>query len=615
MNMIRTAFKSVLCAIPCGIVALPFTGWGSSLSYDYQLEAPLASYLNDQALFDAFAQDYSAYLEETVKKPGLSADDRRLLHAGRVHLAIHYGEAEKALDAAQALKDMQSDPKAKAMTGLLTKAIVAAKEISPGDLWSPYVMAVQRQFAAQLTLLSPSPSVDELKEISGKYGEMEANALVNEFLSAYGNKVDGAGKLDLASANALARVRHKVLDIVPLTRAIRGAIARKIHHLQSPDFLDIPGVEKQLLVPATMKYPKNSEGSMIELNNGDILFLWSQFVDVSRMSPEENPPSAGLRRSPLSDDGFCRIAAMISKDGGKTWGEPWVAIDDRDAEVNILSPGLARLQDGRLMVAYSWRSSQNRTNKDLGDATKRIRFSSDEGKTWSDYREIRQDLEGYHTGAYDRSYVLPSGRILVQRHTLIPNQTGFKEMGTYYSYSDDQGKTWQRSEVLTDSVNGHYEEASMVQRTDGSLLKVMRASRGQSFLSESWDDGSTWTTPRPSGVVNSRAPTLLKRFPDSGDILMLWNSNYVEKASHGWTRTTLQAAVSKDGGKTWSTPKALEVDREYQWAYPGLLWNDGYALIHYYRGPAFAGGREMVLARVPIDWFYSTEGSENVTRF
>ena len=585
------------------------------MSYDYRLEAPLASYLNDQELFDAFAEDYSAFLEEAVRKPGLSAEDQRLLQAGRVHLAIHYGDAEKALAAAQALKDMQSGARARAMTGLLTKAIVAARKIAPGDLWSPYVMAVQRQFAAQLTLLSPSPSVDELKEMSDKYGEMEANALVNEFLSAHRKKVDGAGNLDLASADALARVRHKVLDILPLTRAIRGAIARKIHHLQSPDFLEVPGVEKQLLVPATMKYPKNSEGSMIELNNGDILFMWSQFVDVSRMSPDENPPSAGLRRSPLSDDGYCRLSAMISKDGGKTWGEPWVAIDDRDAEVNILSPGLARLKDGRLMVAYSWRSSQNRTNKDLGDATKRIRFSSDEGKTWSDYREIRQDLEGYHTGAYDRSYVLTSGRILVQRHTLIPNQTGFKEMGTYYSYSDDQGETWQRSEVLTDLVNGHFEEASMIQRTDGSLLQVMRASRGQSFISESWDDGATWTTPRPSGVVNTRAPTLLKRFPNSGDILMLWNSNYVEKASHGWTRTTLQAAVSQDGGKTWSTPKALESDREYQWAYPGLLWKDGYALIHYYRGPAFAGGREMVLARVPIDWFYSTEGSENVTRF
>jgi hypothetical protein len=598
-----------------GLISILISACGGDVSYSFKLGAPLASYLNDQALFNAFSEDYSAYIEQTLKDPGLSLERQKLLQASRVHLAISYADGETALDAAQALKDMQSDPKAKAMTGLLTKAIVAAQEKSTGDLWSPYVIAVQRQFAAQLALVSPGPSLEELQEMNKKYGNMEAGALVNEFLETYQESVDAAGELNLEAADALARVRHKVLDILPLTAAIRAAIKEQIHHLESPPWLEISGIEKQMLVPATMKHPKSSEGSMIELTNGDVLFMWSQFTDVTRMSPDENPPSAGLRRSPLSDDGFCRIVSMSSKDGGRTWSKPWVAIDDRDAEVNILSPGLTRLPDGRLMVAYSWRSSQNKTNKDLGDATKRIRFSEDEGKIWSDHREIRQDLDGYQTGCHDRSYTLESGRVIVQRHTLIPNETGFKEMGTYLSYSDDNGETWKRSELLTDAVNKHFEESSLVQRADGSLLMVSRASRGQSFFTESYDDGATWTKPYASGIVNTRAPTLLKRFPDSDDILMLWNSNYVEKASHGWTRTTLQAAVSKDGGKSWSTPKALESDREYQWAYPGLLWKDGYALIHYYRGPAFAGGREMVLARVPIDWFYSTEGSENVTRF
>ncbi|MBC9867653.1 MAG: hypothetical protein F7O42_07185, partial [Opitutae bacterium] len=80
--MVRTSVNFVLHTILCGSVALHFTGWGSDLSYDYRLEAPLASYLNDQELFDAFAEDYSAFLEEAVRKPGLSAEDQRLLQAG-----------------------------------------------------------------------------------------------------------------------------------------------------------------------------------------------------------------------------------------------------------------------------------------------------------------------------------------------------------------------------------------------------------------------------------------------------------------------------------------------------------------------------------------------------
>ena len=264
----------------------------------------MADYLNDQKLYDAFAEDYGAYVEDALKQSGLNEDDVRLLQASRVHLAISYRNGQRALDAAQALKDLQSDPRKKAMTGLLTKAIVKAQERSPDDLWSPYVMEVQRQFSAQLTLVEPGPSLEELQAMNRQYATMEAGALVTGFLENYEESVDANGQLDLEAADALARVRHKVLDILPLTRAIRAAINEQIHHLKAEPWHDIPGIEKQMLVPATMKYPKNSEGSMIELKNGDILFMWSQFTDVTRMTPDEDPPSAGLRRSPLSDDGF-----------------------------------------------------------------------------------------------------------------------------------------------------------------------------------------------------------------------------------------------------------------------------------------------------------------------
>ena len=39
-----------------------------------------------------------------------------------------------------------------------------------------------------------------------------------EFLEKYESSVDASGSLDLEAADALARTRHKVLDILPLTR-------------------------------------------------------------------------------------------------------------------------------------------------------------------------------------------------------------------------------------------------------------------------------------------------------------------------------------------------------------------------------------------------------------
>lgn len=363
----------------------------------------------------------------------------------------------------------------------------------------------------------------------------------------------------------------------------------------------IPGIEKQLLVASDDLSPKNSEGSLVRLKNGNLFFAWSQFknVDLMAASGEEPPPHSKLRRDPRSDDGYARIAGMVSSDGGRTWGARRVLVDDRDALVNCISPGLTRTSDGRLMLAYSWRSSGN---AEKTEAAKMVRFSSDEGRTWSERTRITPDNKEYHTGCHDRAYTLRSGRLLVQCHTLFPGRKR-KEMGVYTAFSDDGGKSWRRSRVLAEKLTNYFEEGSVVQRTDGSLLMALRASRGNSYFTESTDEGATWSEPRPSGVVAPMAPTLLARLPDAADLLMVWNSNYLPAGSHGVTRCPLFCAISADNGRTWGLPKALEINPAYEWAYPGVLFHEGTALLHYFRSSVTARRRELVLARIPVEWF------------
>jgi hypothetical protein len=154
----------------------------------------------------------------------------------------------------------------------------------------------------------------------------------------------------------------------------------------------------------------------------------------------------------------------------------------------------------------------------------------------------------------------------------------------------------------------------------------LRSWRGNSFSSESRDDGATWSEPRPSGIVNPDAPTYLTRIPKSDDLLMIWNCNYntrpqphqlrlpareghaartITLASHAITRCPLLCAVSRDGGRAWGLPKVLENDINYEWAYPGVVFQQNHALIHYFRSPVVTRGRELMLTRVPISWFYS----------
>jgi len=380
-----------------------------------------------------------------------------------------------------------------------------------------------------------------------------------------------------------------------------------------PKLRDIPGIEKSIVVLATPAAPKHGEQTVIRLNDGSLLLLWSEFVREDLMPAGERPPPSPLRRDPTGDDGYARISGKTSHDAGRTWSKPWVVVDDKDALVNCISPGLTRMADGRLLLAYSWRSGGNNPGN-YGNCAKMVRISSDEGKTWSDRVQITPKDSDYHTGCHDRAWTLDNGRVIVQCHTILPPavaQPGPNYqrtcMGTYYAYSDDHGKTWQRSAVTLDPLagrGGRFEEACMAQRADSSLIQFIRNWHGQSFVSESTDRGATWSTPKPSGIFSALAPTYITRLPNSSDLLMIWNPTWNPDAQISGQRTVLACAISKDGGKTWGLPKALETNPELWSEYPGVTFDGNHALVYYRVFPKDRKRCDLVQARVPLSWFY-----------
>jgi hypothetical protein len=349
------------------------------------------------------------------------------------------------------------------------------------------------------------------------------------------------------------------------------------------------------------------------LKDGKLLLLWSEFLREDMLPANEKPPASPLRRDPTGDDGYARISGMTSADNGRTWSKPWVVVDDKDALVNCISPGLTRMKDGRLLLAYSWRSGGNGAGN-YGNCAKMVRLSSDEGRTWSERTRITPENTEYHTGCHDRAWTLEDGRVIVQCHTIFPPGKaqpgpGYRRtcMGTYFAFSDNNGKTWQRSAVTMDPIaglGGRFEEACLAQRADGSLVQLIRNWHGQSFIAESTDRGATWSAPKPSGVFSALAPSYITRLPNSSDLLMIWNPTWNPDAQIFGIRTVLACAVSKDGGKTWGLPKALETNPLNWSEYPGVIFDGNNALV-YYR--VFAHDRkrcDLVQARVPISWFY-----------
>jgi alpha-L-fucosidase len=97
--------------------------------------------------------------------------------------------------------------------------------------------------------------------------------------------------------------------------------------------------------------------------------------------------------------GTFRLFETRSKDGGLTWTEPrelWSG-----GEVHLCEPGVFRSPDGGTLAMFL-RENRRRLNS-------HVMFSTDEGLSWSEPREVPDDLVGdRHAGV-----VLPDGRVAV----------------------------------------------------------------------------------------------------------------------------------------------------------------------------------------------------------
>jgi hypothetical protein len=93
------------------------------------------------------------------------------------------------------------------------------------------------------------------------------------------------------------------------------------------------------------------------------------------------------------------LYSTFSNDGGLTWSFPEAVY--RSSEVHLCEPGIIRSSDGRMLAALLRENSRTRNSF--------VMFSRDEGKTWSEPRELPGALTGdRHTGKYG-----PDGRLLV----------------------------------------------------------------------------------------------------------------------------------------------------------------------------------------------------------
>jgi hypothetical protein len=285
----------------------------------------------------------------------------------------------------------------------------------------------------------------------------------------------------------------------------------------------------------------------------------------------------------------------ISSDGGTTWESPGTFLPDSGLD-SAPTGAFTCTERGTLVAAFS--NKAGRANWDWDPELKDspgarlptcVVRSLDDGETWQDVQTLHEEW----TGA-NRDIIQTSDGRLVFTSMKLRHQPGRHTCLTYFS--DDDGKTWQPSNVIDLGGNGHHDgvtEATLVELEDGRLLKYMRTNWGQFWRALSEDGGEHWHPYGPSGVDASSAPGMLKRLA-SGRIALLWNRWCAEgeddvelRGGDGmWSATPasnyreeLSISFSEDECRSWSPPVVIARNEGSEVSYPvtyeaepGILW-------------------------------------------
>lgn len=343
-------------------------------------------------------------------------------------------------------------------------------------------------------------------------------------------------------------------------------------------------IDRTLILNPGENNPRNSEGDFIQLNDGRILFVYSHYYGESS-----------------SDHGTAHLAGRYSEDQGQTWTEEDEVILPNEGGMNVMSVSLLRLQNGDIAMFYL-----RKNNTD--DCIPMMRISKDEAKTWSEAVPCITDREGYFVLNNDRVIQLENGRLLlaVAQHAAPGEEWG--GMGKIFSYySDDNGQTWKSSPELANPDSIVLQEPGVVELKDGSIMMFIRSDAGVQMLAYSQDQGETWSDLEKSTLVSPVSPATIERIPKTGDLLAVWNNNLADDPDIARLRTPLNAAISKDEGRTWESIKTLEDDPDGWYCYTAMEFVDDHVLLGYCAGnrPQGTGLSVTNVTRLGVDWLYN----------
>lgn len=334
----------------------------------------------------------------------------------------------------------------------------------------------------------------------------------------------------------------------------------------------IEGKRQVLFIQKGPDNPRNSEGDFITLKDGRILYVYTRFTGDSYM-----------------DHAPAFLASRYSDDQGDTWSEENLRVVEQEGTQNVMSVSLLRLASGEIAMFYLRKNS-------ITDCLPMVRFSTDEGKSWTDPQRCITDREGYFVLHNDRVIQLEDGRLVF----------AVASSGLVYSYySDDDGRSWASSTPVPNPDGVVHQEPGLVQLKNGDLYMIMRTDTTTQYGTLSSDGGKTWRASQASNIISaSQSPASLARVPTTGDLVLVWNHNDAIGESKA-KRTPLSIAISTDEGKSWQHEQSVEDDPSGSFCYTAIHFVDDGVLLAYFDWATL----QITITKLSLGWIYKNQVS------
>jgi len=183
--------------------------------------------------------------------------------------------------------------------------------------------------------------------------------------------------------------------------------------------------------------------------------------------------------------------------------------------------------------------------------------SKDDGKTWSKPVILPAGLLG---PTKNKPILLSDGRVL------CPSSVeSYRAWTGWVERFKPDGTDWKRfGPIVYPGTNQGLIQPTLIEVRPGRVRAFLRSTRliGCVCSADSRDGGRTWSPARRTVLPNPNSGIDAVRL-ESGAVVMVYN--HTDSA-----RTPLNAAISQDGGETWSRPRVLE-DGPGEYSYPAVI--------------------------------------------